>query len=398
MYRGVITLSIHRTTRNVAAMNGTSDMKAGGGGEWSIKRDRLAEFLDEHHFDGVLLTLRSNFAWVTGGKDNHIANNTPVGVASILATKDGKRVCIANNIESPRIKAQELADLGIETVRFPWYDGAVGQKVVRDLIAGRKICSDSEAFALHLPPVPGSFNALRWELTPAEIDRIRDGGRRGSRAMEAACRSLQRGMTEEEMAGLLDLEVHRAGLNPLVTLVTGDDRIRQFRHPIPKPIACNELVMLVTCAEFAGLIACLTRFVAFVEPTKEQRDKCQAVANIDAAVNLATQPGRTLGEIFDDLRRAYAENGHADQWQNHHQGGSTGYLPREMVATPSSPVPVLANQAFAWNPSIVGAKSEDTVLCTENGIEVLTGASNDWPSIEGKSSAGNLRRAAWLIA
>jgi Xaa-Pro aminopeptidase len=366
--------------------------------EWSIKRDRLAEFLDQHHFDGVLLTLRSNFAWATGGKDNRIANNTPVGVASILATKDGKRVCIANNIESPRIKAQELADLDIETINFPWYDGAAGQKVVRDVIAGRKIACDSEAFGLHLPLVPGSFNALRWELTPAEIDRIREGGRRGSRAMESACRSLKRGMTEQEIAGVLDHEVHRAGLNPLVTLVTGDDRIKQFRHPIPKPIACNELVMLVTCAEYAGLIACLTRFVAFVEPTKEQRDKCQAVANIDAAVNLATKPGRTLGEIFDDLRRAYAENGHADQWQNHHQGGSTGYLPREMVATPGSPMPALANQAFAWNPSIVGAKSEDTVLCTENGIEVLTGASNDWPGIEGKSSAGTLRRAGWLIA
>jgi len=393
MYRGVKALSIQRPTRNVAAMNGTR-----GDDEWLIKRDRLAEFLDQHHFDGVLLTLRSNFAWITCGKDNHIANNTPVGVASILATRDGRRVCIANNIEAPRINAQELAEIGIETINFPWYDGAAGQKAVRDVIAGRKIASDSEAFGLHLPPLPGSFNALRWELTPAEINRMREGGRRGSRAIEAACRSLKRGMTEQEIAGALDREVHRAGLNPLVTLVTGDDRIKQFRHPIPKPIACNELVMLVTCAEYAGLIACLTRFVAFAPPTKEQRDKCQAVANIDAAVNLATKPGRTLGEIFDDLRRAYAENGHADQWQNHHQGGSTGYLPREMVATPGSPVPVPANQAFAWNPSIVGAKSEDTVLCTENGIEVLTAASNDWPSIEGQSSTGNLRRAAWLVA
>ena len=62
------------------------------------------EFCDKHKLDGVLLTLRSNFSWITCGRDNHIANNTPVGVATILATKDGKRVCLANSIEAPRMR------------------------------------------------------------------------------------------------------------------------------------------------------------------------------------------------------------------------------------------------------------------------------------------------------
>jgi hypothetical protein len=35
--------------------------------------------------------------------------------------------------------------------------------------------------------------------------------------------------------------------------------------------------------------------------------------------------------------------------------------------------------AFAWNPTIQGAKSEDTVLVTENGFEVLT-ATGEWPT------------------
>src|SRR5437016_4955005 len=107
--------------------------------ELAIKNRRLGEFLDRHGLDGVLLTLRSNFAWITCGKDNHIANNTPVGVASILATRDGKRVCLANRIEAPRMKDEELADTGIETIEFPWHDGVAGQKIVREVVAGRKI-------------------------------------------------------------------------------------------------------------------------------------------------------------------------------------------------------------------------------------------------------------------
>ena len=361
--------------------------------ELRIKQQRLADFLDRHQLDGVLLTLRSNFAWITCGRDNHIANNTPVGVASILATRDGKRICLANAIEAPRMKLEELAGKDIETIEFPWWDGAAGERIIRDVIAGKTIATDCDAFAgAPLRGLPAEFNALRWSLTPSEITHYRDGGKRAATAMERACRALKPGITEHDAAGILDHEIHSAGLNPLVTLVSSDDRLPKFRHPIPTDHRIREHVMLVTCAEFAGLISCLTRFVRFGKPTDEQRKK-QAIANIDAAVNLATKPGRTLGEIFDDLRQAYAREGFDGEWKNHHQGGSCGYQPRDVVATPGSSVRVVENQAFAWNPSIVGAKSEDTVLVGEKGIEVLTAHSNDWPTVTGRSPFGELRRA-----
>src|SRR5256885_623327 len=110
--------------------------------ELRIKQKRLGEFLDRHQLDGVLLTLRSNFAWITCGRDNHIANNTPIGVASILATADGKRVCLANSIEAPRMKHEELAGTDIETIEFHWWDGGAGEQIVRDVIAGRTIATD----------------------------------------------------------------------------------------------------------------------------------------------------------------------------------------------------------------------------------------------------------------
>lgn len=61
-----------------------------------------------------------------------------------------------------------------------------------------------------------------------------------------------------------------------------------------------------------------------------------------------------------------------DEWQLHHQGGLAGYEPREILGRPGANTVVAVNQAYAWNPSIAGVKSEDTVLVTETGHEVVT--------------------------
>jgi Xaa-Pro aminopeptidase len=365
--------------------------------ELEVKQHRLTEYLSRHGLDGVLLTRRDNFSWITCGRDNHIANNSPTGVATILVTLDGKRVCLANGIEAPRFRGEELVGTDIETIDFPWYDGQAANKVVTAVIAGRKVASDSETFGLPIPPLPGGFDELRWSLTPAEVERYRDGARRASAAMEKACRELRPNNTEYDAAAMLDFHIHKAGLNPLVTLVASDERIRHYRHPIPTEHSLREQAMLVTCAEFGGLISCLTRFVRFSPIPADLKTKHQAVCNIDAAVNHATRPGRTLGEVFADLQRAYATSGYGDEWKLHHQGGSCGYNPRDRIGTPGNDTKIFNNQGFAWNPSITGTKSEDTVIVTEKGIEVLTAHSEEWPSVMGRADGHELRRADILV-
>lgn len=365
--------------------------------ELLTKQRRLGDFLDRHHLDGVLLTHRNNFAWITCGKTNYIPNNSPVGVTSILATRDGVRACLANAIEAPRMRNEELAGAGIDTIDFPWWDRAAATARVRDVIAGRKIATDSETFGLPLALLPGNFAELRWSFTHEEIERYRDVSHRLSRAIEAACHEVKPGMTGHDIAGLLDHHVHLRRLNPVVTLVAVDEQIESFRHPIPKPKAARRSAMLVTCAESGGLIPCLTRFVHFGPMSAERKAKQQAICDIDTAVNLATKPDRTLGAIFGDLQKAYTACGHDGQWKLHHQGGSTGYAGREAFATPDSAVTVRENQPFAWNPSIVGAKQEDTILCTTDGIEVLTAPSGDWPVIVGRYGERELARADVLV-
>ena len=47
---------------------------------------------------------------------------------------------------------------------------------------------------------------------------------------------------------------------------------------------------------------------------------------------------------------------------------------RELIATQDTNHVIGAGQAFAWNPSITGAKAEQTFVLTDSGPEVVTGS------------------------
>jgi Xaa-Pro aminopeptidase len=133
--------------------------------------------------------------------------------------------------------------------------------------------------------------------------------------------------------------------------------------------------MLVASAERGGLYANLTSIVELDEPDPELARRVRACDEILARMrDEATRPGRTLADAFDDCRRLYAEAGFPGEWRRHHQGGLTGYGSRELIATPTSLEPIETGQAFAWNPSITGAKAEETFVLTEDGPEVVAGA------------------------
>jgi Xaa-Pro aminopeptidase len=131
--------------------------------------------------------------------------------------------------------------------------------------------------------------------------------------------------------------------------------------------------MLVVCAERGGLYANLTRIVDFEDPdpeTARRQEACDAI--FGRMRNEATRPGHTLAGAIADCRRFYAEEGFPDAWREHHQGGITGYASREVVATPETRQRIEAGQAFAWNPSLPGAKAEETFVLTVNGAETIT--------------------------
>jgi len=344
--------------------------------EFNEKQKKIRSLFDTHGVDALLIRQSGSFAWATCGADSFINRADLLGVASLLITRSNIYL-VTNNIEVNRLMEEEgLANQGWEPQVTPWYELSTA---VSELTRGMKLGADTSfPNALDLGHEMAS---LRSELTPEEGGRYRELGKSCAQGMQAAIDSVHPGMTEYEIAANLSQAVECNGVQAIVTLVATDQRIFSFRHPIPTSRQLQKYAMLILCGRKGGLICSITRLIHFGTLTDEVRNKLEAVARIDAEMIAATRPGKTIGDVFRKTQESYASAGFPGEWQLHHQGGSAGYAPREFTATPASNQPILVGQAFAWNPTISGVKSEDTILVGEDKNEIITEMA-DWPTTD----------------
>ena len=329
------------------------------------KRRNLREMMDHLGLGAVLLGLPANFAWYTGGADNRVDPSVPVGVAAVLVTPDAEYV-VTDNIEAPRMRGEETLDF--EVFEHPWHEAAA--PLYRELSGGATLGAD---FPLEgARDVSEEVAPLRYVLDANAIELYRRAGAETVAAMGEAAASVSAGMTEYEAGANLVAACRRRGLTTSVTLVAADGRIARYRHPIPRGDTIRRRVMLVVCTEMGGLYVSLTRIVHLEEPDGDFEKRQGACEEILRRIREeATRPGRTLAAAFEDCKRFYAEVGFPDEWRLHHQGGMAGYAAREVIANGETSQEIRPGQAFAWNPSITGAKAEETFILTERGPEVI---------------------------
>src|SRR4051794_6294096 len=74
--------------------------------ETAEKLGRLRSALKAHRLDGVVLCTRANFAWLTGGGDNHVVSQSEEGVGALVVTQRSAVLC-TGNIEAQRFVDEE---------------------------------------------------------------------------------------------------------------------------------------------------------------------------------------------------------------------------------------------------------------------------------------------------
>jgi Xaa-Pro aminopeptidase len=326
---------------------------------------------------GVRLRGSDWFAWATCGGSNVVLLTTDIGVAEVWITQRGAWV-LTDEIEAQRLAEEEVPQ-GLEVWRGPWADRDAREQWVAETRGAGPIASDRpEKSEVALP---SSLWAARSALDPAELDRYRALARDAAAAMTEVLNAARPEWTGHALAGAGAEALWSRGIHPALTLVGDERRLPLHRHPTASGERLGARAMLVFCARRHGLFANLTRFVSFRAPTTSERRAMEVVAEVEAAAFDASRPGATLGAVYRAMVEAYARTGHAGEERKHHQGGSCGYLARDVVARPGDLTQLQPMNAVAWNPSVAGAKIEDTVMVTPSGLEVLT-VDASWPTVE----------------
>jgi Xaa-Pro aminopeptidase len=338
-------------------------------------RRRLDDYLAEHGLRAVWFGRANSFAWLLGG-DNTVDASQQLGVAAVGYDGDDVTV-VTSDIEAGRLAEEELPE-GVPVEPFAWHETDLADAVAET--SARPAAADF--------PVGGfdrvDVTALRQPLTERDLSRYRRLGQEVAAAVEAVCREVSPSTTERDAAAQVTGRLAEHGIDTPVVLVGGARRAQRYRHFVPRDDRLGEYALVSVTARRDGLNASCTRTVAF-DPPAWLCDRHEAAARVDATALTATRAvgrdGGTAGDVFAAIRDAYAAVGHPDEWREHHQGGAAGYAGREWIATPDSDEPVHLPMAYAWNPTVEGAKSEDTIVVTSDGFETLT-ATGDWPIVE----------------
>jgi len=356
-----------RIGKSLVVQGATLVTEAAWNAELDAKHEQLVEWLKAQGLAGVLIRRNENVAWVTGGAaELRVLTPAETGVASLLITADGRRYYFTTENEAPRLHDEEFGALDFEPVLFPWWADDTNAAAAK--LAGGPLGSDTPAAGM----TDVNLAPLRASLSKSEIVRYRWLGAETAAATAEALNEVEPGLSEYDLEAITAGGLLRRGILPSVALFAVDERILKYKHAVPRGKRLKQFGMLNFCTRKWGLTVSITRFIHFGALPDELVARFNSAAKVNVALLNATRVGATSAALFKVAQDAYAAEGFQGEERFHHQGGPTGYGEREWIATPAGTQLVVQNQAFAWNPSIRGAKAEDTVILRDGVIENLT--------------------------
>jgi Xaa-Pro dipeptidase len=336
--------------------------------------------LSKKGLGGVLLNAQHNFSWLSCGGSNGIDLSRENGAGFLFVTSQGKRYLIANNIEMPRLLAEQVSVDDFEPIELTWQAEKDPKSIIH--AAGSLTIGDlgCDIGFPETRSIETSIAECRAELTPEEVTRYKELGRDCGHALGRLIPTLSPGMRETAVVQIVRDALQGFDIFPVVTLIGADDRIAKYRHPVATENVWTNTLMIVVCGKRDGLVASLTRMVCAGAIPAELQRRTESCAAVNAALYHATRAGATAAELYKVADEAYAAQGFEGEINKHHQGGAAGYRTRDWVAHPGSADVVRPNQAFAWNPSISGTKTEETAILIDDQLQIVT-ATEGYPEI-----------------
>lgn len=353
------------------------------------KIDRLRLWIKENGYDAVLLSRCDNFAWITVGGDNHVVNNTEIGVGHILITPDDQYL-LAYSMDGPRLMAEQVPGQGYSLIVNDWYAGDPRLNIEK--LNFHRVASDSgfqgtedcsaELYLLHDP------------MSNLELDRLRWLGRTTGLVFEQAASVIQPGMTEREIASKLTslFQINQIELD--VLLVGTDDRALGFRHVIPTRRKLEKYILINPAARRWGLHANVSRCYNFGSLDGKIKNNYEIAAIVLTEMLEEVRPKAKFSTVQNTMKTAYSNQQVPEGWKQHFPGGVTGYVLADCRCL--TDLSMLQRQAYDWFATMPGIMIEELTILGDNGLEIPS-LCEKWPARTFGQSIASIRLPEILV-
>ncbi len=334
--------------------------------------------LSRNHVDALVLTKPANVTYLTGfsGEDSWavVTARTVYLLTDSRYTEQAQKECpLARIVERKDPIAQAGGKL-------------IGKLKSAQTVAVEKSISLEQYDALKknmdvpLKAVAGLVEGPRSVKDAQETAAIRSAAAIAATAFQRAVRHVRPGITESELAGIVDLEMRRQGVKVgFETIVAfGPNASRPHHQPSSRKLAPRDTILIDFGARYNGYCCDITRSFAFGKATAAYCRAYEVVEKAQAAAIRAAKAGAKLVDVDAAARNAIRESGLPVY--GHGTGHGFGLEIHEIPFLKEGAKGELkAGQIITIEPGIylpgkLGVRIEDDILITEGGCELLTGA------------------------
>jgi Xaa-Pro dipeptidase len=351
-------------------------------------RARLNKLKQISGVDAIALVPGANQKYFTGF-DFHTSERPTIAIWA-----EGELSFIIPKLEVPQLNARD--DLEVRV--FSWsdedgYEGAYREAVQALGLSGKQLGIDDRTMRMFewsgfeqaeadIQSVPVGMNLLliRSQKEADEIEAMRQAISISEQALRNILPRIQSGMTELQIASMLDNELLTLGTQGFAfraLVQTGPNSALPHGSVTDRPLQEGEFLLIDYGGMYRNYPADITRTFCIGTPTEEMRRIYDTVLAANQAGIRAAGPGVLCGDV-DKATRMVIEAAGYGEYFIHRTGHGLGLEGHELpqmaagVEQPLLPGMVFTVEPGIYIPGMGGVRIEDNVAITDNGVEVLT--------------------------
>jgi len=329
----------------------------------------------QDRIDWLLVTRPSDVSYVTGflGQDSWAI----ITSRAVLLLTDSRYTEQAQK-ECPKVQIVERMGTLANTVIHLVKKHRIGRLGIEQSIVLSDWLVIQKEIGRRLRPVDQPLADIRAVKGQLEIRYIQKAGRIARTALQRAIAQLRPGITELAFAGLLELEIRKAGGSvAFETIVAfGANGSRPHHQPTSRALRQNDTVLVDFGAKFMGYRSDITRTFVIGRPSDLFLKAYDVVRNAQEAAIAAIRPGVSLRQVDAIPRQVIQESGLPVY--GHGSGHGIGLdIHEQPFLKPDAQGRLRLGQVLTIEPAIylpgrLGVRLEDDVLVTRQGCRILT--------------------------